>query len=486
MCIRHLMTANLLTSNAQFSRWYAVTLVCILAMSALGIVRLYRTEPQPRARVTPPINNPHGIAWWHWHRSTTLAPADCATLISMPCDRIAEWSGEINYDPANGLIFHDRGGRVRGMPSIPRSAVIRLEASCLVALTNHQLGQDLCFVIAQHIDERDLQLDWDVPESQLAAYAEWLGQLRHHLRPAQQVSATGLVSWLKQTEAQAVADQLDELFMQFYHLRVPTLDDRAVHTAYNPLDYVERLEALACPYRIGLATFDTTSAFDENGHCVAASLPISFEDLVRQDALPISSTHELEFVNVFQLRQAARLDGIPFAAGTRFLIARTDPQWLTSIRQQLLSRTLHHCAGIALFRLPAPGSQPCLSIQQVDHALTDTLTPAEVSTDLTPTAQGLELSLRNLGDYAIAPHTVMLRISCLPQSIQTSALPPGSSISAGYNGRVVSPLRANESIITLGYLRAGSSWSIPINDAQARVIAMSPLLGQLPAQEGSP
>lgn len=429
----------------------SIVIVCIITLLAgCGSVPL------------PPVAaDPAGVAFWHWYRDRPLSDSDEADLAAIGCDRIAELRAELALAADGSVVAATRGGVVRGAPAIARSAVLRLDPSCHRALRDEAIGAALrAAVLARAPDaSASLQLDWDVPESRLAAYARWLAALRAQLPPGQRLEATGLVSWLDRGEIDLVAAELDELLVQVYHLDPPDWDATAVHTARDPIALLPRLERLPCAYRIGLASFEHVSAYAADGTLLAASVPLRLEDLLAAGADELSRSEGDERVRRLRLPATRRLGGMVFPAGGHFVHAAIDPAWIARIRTRLLAAGPTRCRGIALFRLPAAGSLPCVGLEALAHAMAGRTRPAQLEQVLERVQGGWALRLRNSGDRSLTTSRWELDV---PPDRVAADLPSGWRLEPAHAGQVVAPIRATASLLEIGLLRPGSELRLAI------------------------
>ncbi len=91
-----------------------------------------------------------------------------------------------------------------------------------------------------------LQIDFDAKTRHLDDYANFLNHLRRRLPPELKLSITGLLDWSTTAEPKALnalAGTVDEIIIQTY---------QGHHTIKNYGRYLEKLESLKIPFRIGL------------------------------------------------------------------------------------------------------------------------------------------------------------------------------------------------------------------------------------------
>ena len=91
-----------------------------------------------------------------------------------------------------------------------------------------------------------IQIDFDAATKGLSGYAKFLSAFRNQLPRNSKLSVTGLLDWSSQGDSvalNALAGVVDEVVLQSYQGR---------HTIKGYEEYMERLDRLNIPYKIGL------------------------------------------------------------------------------------------------------------------------------------------------------------------------------------------------------------------------------------------
>ncbi|MDA3962804.1 MAG: DUF3142 domain-containing protein [Planctomycetota bacterium] len=402
---------------------------------------------------------PQAIGFWHWNRGRSLSAREVDQLQRLQVDLIGYWAGSI-VRGAQGLRFETRGGAVAGSDAIARCAVLRIDDSCHAALASTEQAAELVALIKRHCtDERALQIDWDVPHRLLPDYARLLRAVRTARGPeAGALSATCLVSDLTQPGFAAVCSQLNEVVVQCYHDSQPAWDAKRLIAQTDPLSLLPHLEALPCGYRIGLASFEQTSVFDQAGRCLRSIVPVRLEALLGPDFAQLDTHHgDTEVVTRFRLLGARSVSGHHFPAGTQFAHSRIRSESIQAFRAALVQAQPQRCRGVMLFRLQAPGGQAVVSLQALlgdDRAV-----PAGE-------AEGAMLSCRQTSDpsellieaatgsiWPEAPGSLLVpyppeRLRGVPAHVRTIGQ---------HAGLTVSRHRATSTLVRVPLLRAGTT-----------------------------
>ena len=128
-----------------------------------------------------------------------------AQLAQLEAWRLDEWRADIVVDGGGGApIARTRGAYAELGSQAQRQAVIRVHPQCNALLADNPsammeavldgylaAGGPHTVCLADHYD--GLQIDWDVPERLLPAYADWLTVLRQRLPSEEALTVTGLV-----------------------------------------------------------------------------------------------------------------------------------------------------------------------------------------------------------------------------------------------------------------------------------------------------
>jgi len=123
---------------------------------------------------------------------------------------------------------------------------------------------------SQGIDLREIQLDYDCPESKLADYPVLIEEVRRSVAPTP-VTITALPSWLRHQRAfRNLSRKADGVVLQVHSLRAPSKPGERIPLV-DPEDAVRAVEKAARagrPFRVALPTYAYGAVFDPRGNVV--------------------------------------------------------------------------------------------------------------------------------------------------------------------------------------------------------------------------
>jgi hypothetical protein len=170
----------------------------------------------------------------------------------------------------------------------PPGIVIRVFPSVAATAWNSPATDALLGLIGQLMDDfrantvpvRDVQLDYDCPESKLGDFIRLVRELKQR-HPQLSLSITALPAWLTRKEFATLAGEIPGYVLQVHSLHLPqsrsglvTLCDPAAARAA-----VQRAGALKIPFRVALPTYSCVVTFDAAGKVTEVygeDLPSSF------------------------------------------------------------------------------------------------------------------------------------------------------------------------------------------------------------------
>jgi hypothetical protein len=205
------------------------------------------------SKASAPRPSSWSIGYWFWQGSSAAVEAPLAL------DDLYVQSGRMSLDPVGGWSVHaDETGR---LPAARRYwGVIRSDDPKAPSPSVSEALADHIRVLAsngrrnRHI--AGLQLDIDVPTTQLRQYAAFLHDVRSKLPKEFQLSITALPDWFRDgTSIGDVVAAVDEFVPQFYDLQDPGMRDMAVADPFDAGKWAPRFNQFKKPYRIGLSTF---------------------------------------------------------------------------------------------------------------------------------------------------------------------------------------------------------------------------------------
>jgi len=226
------------------------------------------------------------------------------------------------------------------------------------------IGQLLASGRAANVPCREVQIDYDCPESKLELYAGFFDKL-HAIRPDLFVTFTALPSWLKSTAFLALIQSASRYVLQVHSLQLPKNGDTAAVICDVPAarQAVARASQLAVPFRVALPTYSCTVILNAQGERV---------DVVSE--------------------------GNPGAQG---ITGRSDPVALAGLVAELQEHRPPGLEGIIWYRLPVESDRMNWSWPTFRAVLAGRAPLSQLEVSLVPHAEGyVTLELRNAGEKA--------------------------------------------------------------------------------------
>ncbi len=424
----------------------------------------------------PPAPEPD-VQLWQWSSAKTLSGDEVRELNALPVAAFMQWIGSIDL-VAGAPRFAARGGAVRGLATVPRWSVIRIEVRCLPLLGTAQAVQ-LAALVASRVQPgcTGLQLDVDVPLRLLPAYGAFLTEVRQRLPDGTGLACTGLVSWLSSPDLASALRPVDWWVPQCYSTSVPKDPTTAVRLAGGgSLERVmARCEALHRPYRIGLPTFEQVTWWNPDRSVHNAAVSVALEDLLAAGLQPLSQPSPEERLLRFIIPTDTTVGTLRFPAGSILLTGQPTVAGLALRLRTIRSLAGPWFRGVALFRLAGTADLPALSTAQVLAALqaaavpTASATPAGASSDIPALdlhwsgrsgAWELTISNRSTNDLLAfsAPCRVIIDGVC---EAPLGVLAGGIRCVPALAGVPVGPAHSDGLLVTVPFLRAGFAVTLP-------------------------
>lgn len=166
---------------------------------------------------------------------------------------------------------------------------------------------------------KELQLDYDCPESKLPDFTRLLKAVKVRLASLPgpvPVTCTALPSWLKQAAFSTLAREVPGYVLQVHSLHLPESRDRLVTLVDLPeTDWaVKRVVEIGVPFRVALPTYSCVVEFDAAGKVrevyaedVPVSLPLQSSAYVVLDADALALS---DFVNRWRREASPLMTGV--------------------------------------------------------------------------------------------------------------------------------------------------------------------------------
>ncbi len=175
------------------------------------------------------------------------------------------------------------------------------------------------------LEPRELQIDFDCPESKLSRYREGLRALRSAVGPTKLVF-TALPAWLKHEEFSDLARSADGFILQVHSLEKPAnfAQDVALCDPVRALAWIRQAEKVGVPFRVALPTHGYVMGFGPSGNYLGVGA---------EGPRPV------------------------WPKETRTRLVRADPVSLVQLVRTLGREPLTSCTGVIWFRLPVPNDR---------------------------------------------------------------------------------------------------------------------------------
>lgn len=452
-------------------RWLPAALVALAIAASLGLAALLH-QPAPAPAPSTPALTTLPIDFWDWGANRTLTPSEREQLTAMGSTQVFSLCGLV--DDVGGKPTWIPSGRASAPPpGLEQHLVVRLDAG-LARIMDPALGPQLIPLIIAGCERnrtpasQGLQIDADVPTKKLAAYAEFLHQLRSAMPSGWGLSCTMLLDWARSRDLQQVGEAVDFVAPQFYSAYIP-LDPGQTHEVVAAVELertVRRLEALGVPYRVGLPIFEQCSLFDARGELLKPSLPLSPEAALAAGARTVRVSRGDETTIELAVPVPLQVANLRFDAGQRLLFGTPTVSGLSRQLTVLRGLPRANCRGVLLYRLPGTEITRTLSISQVAAAVAGKIKPATLTWRAEPLGNGhwtLLLSNRGDEDFIDQERPARATLTATGSRVSLSAVAPRGGhflLSPLVSGVPGPPAQADGLAIDLLMLRAGSTLTV--------------------------
>ena len=325
---------------------------CLLLVAACG-----KRAPHP-ARNTPPAPP----AFWVWHRSSALKPAEEAALKQAGI-RTLYWQ------VAECAWLNGGWNLVRTSSPLARTAelqvipVYRIQAQPAFLKAPGAAG-----LLAEQIRKgtdgaapsAEIQLDFDCPDSMLGGYAKFLKSLGEQVAPTR-ISITALAGWPRRPEFGELARSVCLLAPMFYDLEADepaqVLADR-LHPMADPsvTDLIRLWADCPRPWLAGLPNFERLSVFKANGNLTGHLRGWEPDPVFFHPNLLARSMDD--GVTLFEVKAPVVLSGTRIQPGDLLVHRTPDARVLAMLASAARDAG---ASGMVYFALPGPGMQAAFS-----------------------------------------------------------------------------------------------------------------------------
>ncbi len=212
-----------------------LSIIFVLILVLVGVLSIGRADNQPRA-----------VSYWLWAGITAEdAPSNSELYV---------YQGSI-YTDNGGSSYNRLGLYPYPLKCTKLFLVYRLDGQLPEAgFIVDQFLKNAAWWHSHPVSVSGLQLDFDSPTSKLAAYSNFLSEVRRLLPQNYALSVTGLGDWVfggDEDALHSISSSVDEIVFQLYQGRqtLPYFDD-----------YASKLKEYPRPFRIGLLYGAPTSS----------------------------------------------------------------------------------------------------------------------------------------------------------------------------------------------------------------------------------
>lgn len=230
---------------------------------------------------------------------------------------------------------------------------------------------------AAGIEPAELQIDFDAPTRELAAYREWLHRLRGELHPPR-VVITALPAWLSRPEFLLLTREIDGYVLQVHSVEKPVLGSEALVLCdpANARHWIRQANTLGCPFRVALPTYGYRVGFRRDGSFIG----LEAEGSERT-----------------------------WPAGTSFQIVTADHRALATLVHELQAKPPSHFGGLSWFRLPTDDDDLTWPWSTLDAVMHGEVPREHLAVRTESAGPGLfDLEIENDGAAPAAPASIDL------------------------------------------------------------------------------
>jgi len=215
-----------------------------------------------------------------------------------------------------------------------------------------------------------LQLDLDCPTRLLPKYGDLLKRVRQELAKSEQLSITGLTTWLTSEKLKPALDAVDFWAPQFYEGNVPkSLEQReTVSDAKGLRRGLDTLGKLDKPFYVGVAAYGQSLLYDPRGQLAGTYRGLSPEQAFRHPSLRFERTEQVDGESHFSflaVKPGRGGRGLGYRIVYRVPSAESVAQSIDLVR----SSRPANCRGVILFRLAQPDESLALALPTLAAAV---------------------------------------------------------------------------------------------------------------------
>jgi hypothetical protein len=318
-------------------------------------------------------------AMWYWHTPFNLDKQAAGALADMHVTRLFVRTGTLSTDGQDITVTVPQ--RFETAAPCPVHLVFNADSGVLKhfdeAVKNGLSQKLLKFYSAAKaaankagLKVRGLQVDFDVPTRLLDKYAQVMRELRVGLPNNEELSLTGLPTYLATEGFKDVVDQVDFFAPQFYEGSIGTdLAHLRSISAKESIDRgIELAERFQKPYYLGLPAYGQALIFDEKGKIAGAYRKLSPVDALRHPSFTFKSFALSEGEEILQL--VANQNGVNGKGkGYTLVYRRVTPLLVAQMQSDAVHHRSTYCRGLSWFRVAEKGECLAMNLTTLRAAL---------------------------------------------------------------------------------------------------------------------
>lgn len=335
----------------MFPRAACLVALCLLAACDRKPGRHVRSGP-----MEPP-------AFWVWHRSSPLKPAEMETLRANGVRTLYWQAAECEWAGGDWRIHRISDSQKSvNAPTFVHVFRIRPEPGFLGSPSAAAgLAASIQSWNSGASDLAEVQLDFDCPDRLLENYAKFLRAFGTAMAPTR-VSITALAGWPENPNFQPLADAVSSLAPMFYDLKADTPDRFEAMADPAVIQLIARWKDCPKPWRAGLPSFERVSVFKADGKLIGHLRGWWPDEVFFHPCLkpkPIG-----QGMTLFEVTAAGNLAGTRIKPGMKVIHRSPDIAALGNLTD---AAERNGAESIIWFALPGPGIPAALSAGQLAH-----------------------------------------------------------------------------------------------------------------------
>jgi len=441
-----------------------------ITITAISVVSIFHARPRAWAVNEVPI------AFWAW-RAQAPEQVDVREAIEKAGARaVFVRAGQIDYQDGKLRRIRPLAG------SLPQGIALHLvynatavflqqldnvDPKAFATVISNAYREDLDRALGDGANVSGLQLDIDFPTRLLGQYQRTLSELRKEIPNGNQLSITGLPTWMESTALDGVLESVDFWVPQFYGGEIPSRSDQLIpiSSPESITHFVNKARELNKPFYAGLAAYSVATLYNHYGSLVRLRGDMDPASIAADPNLELIdrrslSTATTEWRYVFRARADGVLDGLNMRAGDVLVVNVPSSESLRAAARIVRNFAGRQLLGICVFRLPSRTDPATLSIEQVTAALNDRDSSAHIDVRIGRKTNQLFLEFKNTGTASSLIGTLSVDVAVLPGSFEAATLPAGVFVKPMCDAQLPQPCsqrRANLIRFTLQALPPGEA-----------------------------